>query len=127
MAARNSIIRSARFCVSHALPLWTLANPSIGNAIFVMCMQVMGVASVSDYLRRFAFLVFPCALLSASFGASSGGVLGLIAGIFVGLAAPVALLWLAITVIHVATYLAIFCAGWVVLFYLARWLFWSGF
>lgn len=127
MASHKSIIRGAKYCATHILPLWTLANPTLGNAMFVLCMHGMGVTGVSSYLRKFAVLTMPCAFVGASYGAVSGGVLGLLVGILAGLATPGALIWLAITVARVAAYLAVFCAGWVVLFYLARWLFWRGY
>ena len=127
MAVSNSIVRGAKFCATRVLPLWTLANPTLSNATFVLCMQGMGITSMSCYLRKFAVLILPCAFIGATYGAASGGALELLLGILIGLLAPGVLIWLAITVFHVAAYLAIFCAGWVVLFHLARWLFWSGF
>ena len=55
------------------------------------------------------------------------GINGMLVGSVLGLAAPAALIWLFITLIHIASYLLVFCAAWVVLFCVVRWLFWSGF
>lgn len=43
-------------------------------------------------------------------------------GALLGLAAPAALIWLVITLIHIAAYLFVFCAVWVVIFYGLMWL-----
>ena len=104
------------------MPIWTSANASQNNDIVALHMQDMGITSVSSYLRMLAIQVILCAFIGLCVGAYRNGVQGALVGTLLGLATPAALIWLAITVVHIAIYLITFCAVWVVIFYLARWL-----
>lgn len=117
---RRSVYQAANF-----LPIWTSANADINTAIFISTMHRLGIISMSDYLRRWAILNILCALVGAAIGLTYGGFLGLASGVVLGIATPAALIWLAVTLLHAAAYLAIFCAVWVAFFYVIRWLFYS--
>ena len=87
----------------------------------------MGITGISSYLRKLAVPVVLCVLAGASAGAIHSGINGMFVGFLLGLVAPAALIWLVITLIDCACYLIAFCAVWVLIFYVARWLFSSGF
>ena len=124
MAGRKPSLRGPK--LSQVLPVWTSANADLNTAIFLSFMQRLGVHDISSYLRRFAIPNFLCAVIGAAIGAFHSGFWGLIVGALLGLATPAALIWLAVTLVHVAAYLAVFCAAWAVIFYVARWILSSG-
>jgi hypothetical protein len=47
----------------------------------------------------------------------------MLVGAVLGLAAPAALIWLCITLLHIAIFLGVFCAAWAVIIYAIRALF----
>lgn len=113
--------------ISQFLPIWTTANADLNTAIFVSCMQRLGITSLSSYLRKFELPILLCALVGAGIGAFQSGFWGLIVGALLGLATPAALIWLAVTLVHIAVYLAVFCAAWLAIFCVIYWLLFSGF
>ena len=129
MARRKSSGRSilSKIRVRDVLPIWTSANAELNTAMFVSCLQGLGITGIPSYLRKLAIPVIFCVLVGASAGAIHSGINGMFVGSLLGLATPAALIWLGITLIHIASYLIVFCAAWVVLFYVVRWFFWSGF
>ena len=124
-ASGRSVLCTVR--VSNVLPIYTSANANANTAMFVLYLQGLGITGMRSYLRKLAVPVVICVLAGASAGAIHSGVNGMFMGSLLGLAAPAALIWLVITLIHFACYLIAFCAVWVLIFYVARWLFWSGF
>ena len=90
--------------------------------MFLSLMHRLGIDSFSGYLRKFAIPNSICALVGAGIGVFQSGVSGLIVGALLGVATPGALIWLAVTLVHVAVYLAIFFLAWAVIFAVARWL-----
>ena len=113
--------------VSDVLPICTSANANLNTAMFVSYLQGLGITGISSYLRKLAVPVVLCVLAGASAGAIHSGINGMFVGALLGLAAPAALIWLVITLIHFACYLIAFCAVWIMIFYVVRWFFWSGF
>ena len=113
--------------VSQVLPIWTTAKADMNTAMVSAVMSRLGVTNVSSYLRRFAIPNVLCAIVGAVLGAGYNGFFGFVTGALLGIAAPAALIFLAVTVLHAAAYLAIFWAAWVALYYLIRWLFYSAF
>ena len=124
-ASGRSVLSTIR--VNAVLPICTSAKADLNTVMFVSYLQGMGITGISSYLRKLAVPVVLCVLVGASAGAIHSGVNGMFVGSLVGLAAPAALIWLVITLIHMAVYLIAFCAAWVVIFYVVRWLFSSGF
>jgi uncharacterized membrane protein (UPF0136 family) len=114
MARRKASGRStfSNLRVKDVLPIWTSANSNLNTAMFVSYLQGLGITGIPSYLRKLAI---------------HSGVSGMFVGALLGLATPAALIWLVITLIHMAIYLIAFCAAWVVIFYVVRWLFSSGF
>ena len=124
-ASGRSVFSTVR--VNAVLPICTSANANANTAMFVSYLQGLGITGIRSYLRKFAVPVVLCVLAGACAGAIHSGVNGLFVGSLLGLAAPAALIWLVITLIHFACYLIAFCAVWILIFYVARWFFWSGF
>ena len=129
MARRKASGRStiSKIRVRDVLPIWTSANTNLNTAMFVSYLQGLGITSVPSYLRKLAIPIVLCVLAGACAGAIHSGVSGMFVGALLGLATPAALIWLVITLIHMAVYLIAFCAAWVVIFYVVCWLFSSGF
>ena len=129
MARRKASGRSilSRIRVRDVLPIWTSANAELNTAMFVSYLQGLGITDFPSYLRKLAIPIFICVLLGAFAGAIHSGINGMFVGCVLGLATPAALIWLVVTLIHTAIYLIVFCAAWVVIFYVVRWFFWSGF
>ena len=95
--------------------------------MFVSYLQGLGITGIPSYLRRLAIPIFICVLVGAFAGAIHSGGNGLLVGALLGLTTPAALIWLGITLIHIASYLIVFCAAWVMIFYVVRWFLLSGF
>jgi hypothetical protein len=129
MARRKASGRStfSNLRVKDVLPIWTSANSNLNTAMFVSYLQGLGITGIPSYLRKLAIPVVLFVLVGACAGAIHSGVSGMFVGALLGLATPAALIWLVITLIHMAIYLIAFCAAWVVIFYVVRWLFSSGF
>ena len=129
MARRKASSRSplAKIKVGDILPIWTSANANLNTAMFVSYLQGFGITGIPSYLRKLAIPIVLCVLAGACAGAIHSGGNGIFVGALLGLAAPAALIWLAITLIHIASYLIVFCAVWAVIFYVVRWFFLSGF
>ena len=124
-ASGRSILSSVR--VRDVLPMWTSANTNLNTAMFVSYLQGLGITGIPSYVRKLAIPVVLCVLVGACAGAIHSGVSGMFVGALLGLATPAALIWLVITLIHMAVYLIAFCAAWVVIFNVVCWLFRSGF
>ena len=124
-APGRSVVSIVR--VNNVLPIWTSANTGLNTAMFVSYLQGLGITGIPSYLRKLAIPVVLCVLVGSCTGAIHSGSNGMFVGSLLGLATPAALIWLVITLIHIASYLIAFCAVWVVIFYVARWFFWSGF
>ena len=122
---RGSKIHISKFRLSQVLPIYTPANGELNTAMFLSFMHRLGIDSFSSYLRKFAIPNSICALVGAGIGLAYSGISGLIVGALLGVATPAALIWLAVTLVHVAAYLAIFCLAWAVIFAVARWLLYS--
>ena len=129
MARRKASVRSvlSTVRVSAILPICTLAKANANTAMFASYLQGLGITGIPSYLRKLAVPVVLCVLAGACAGAIHSGVNGLFVGALLSLAAPAALIWLVITLIHFACYLIAFCAAWLLIFIAARWLFSSGF
>ncbi len=104
------------------LPLWTTTHANLNTSLFVAAMAKLGINGVYSYLRRLVLPILICSLFGAYAGAIHSGLQGLIVGALSGFAAPAAVIWLAITLTHMAIYLTVICLAWVVLFYVARWI-----
>ena len=129
MARRKSPGRSilSKIRIRDVLPIWTSANAELNTAMFVSYLQGLGITDFPSYLRKLAIPISICVLVGAFAGAIHSGINGMFVGSVLGLATPAALIWLGITLIHIASYLIVFCAAWVMIFYVVRWFLLSGF
>ena len=129
MARRKASGRShpAKIKVEDILPICTSTKANLNTAIFISYLQGLGITDFPSYLRKLAILIFICVLVGAFAGAIHSGINGMSVGSVLGLATPAALIWLVVTLIHTAIYLIVFCAAWVVIFYVVRWFFWSAY
>ena len=129
MARRKASGRSplAKIKVGDILPICTSAKANLNTAMFISYLQGLGITGIPSYLRKLAVPLVFCVLVGACAGALHSGINGMFVGSVLGLATPAALIWLVVTLIHTAFYLIVFCAVWVVIFYVVRWFFWSGF
>ena len=129
MARRKASGRShpAKIKVEDILPICTSAKANLNTAMFVSYLQGLGITGIPSYLRKLAIPIVLCVLAGACAGAIHSGGNGMLVGTLLGIATPAALIWLAITLIHIASYLIALCAVWVVLFYVVRWFFRSAF
>ena len=91
--------------------------------MFLSCLEALGITDLRSYWRKSQILIVLCVLVGASIGASSDGIKGLLVGCLLGFATPAALIWLGVTLIHIAIYLAIYCAAWAVILCVAWWFF----
>jgi hypothetical protein len=124
-AAGRSILSNIR--VRDVLPIWTSANANLNTAMFVSYLHGLGITGISSYLRKLAIPVVLSVLVGVCAGAIHSGGDGMFVGALLGVATPAALIWLVITLIHMASYLIAVCAAWVVIFCVVRWFFRSGF
>ncbi len=104
------------------LPLWTTTHANLNTSLYLAGMAKLGITDISSYLRKLVLPILICSLFGAYAGALHSGLQGLIVGALSGFAAPAAVIWLAITLTHMAIYLTVICLAWVVLFYVARWI-----
>lgn len=102
--------------------MWTSVNTDLNTAVFLSYLRDIGITDVASYLRKLALPIVVCLPIGACAGATYSGVQGMFVGALLGLVAPAAITWLVITLIHIAIYMAVFCAAWVALFYVARWI-----
>ena len=129
MARRKASGRShpAKIKVEDILPICTSAKANLNTAMFISYLQGLGITGIPSYLRKLAVPLVFCVLVGACAGALHSGINGMFVGSVLGLATPAALIWLVVTLIHAAVYLIVFCAAWVVIFYVVRWIFRSAF
>ena len=104
------------------VPLWTSAHADLNTSLYLAAMAKLGITDISSYLRRLVLPILICSLFGAYAGALHSGLQGLIVGALSGFAAPAAVIWLVITLTHMAIYLTVICVAWVVLFYVLRWI-----
>jgi hypothetical protein len=85
-----------------------------------LCLDWLGITDVPSYFRKLCIPILLCVPLCAGLGAVEGGSKGMLLGAVLGLAAPAALIWLCITLLHAAIFLGVFCAAWAVIIYAIR-------
>ena len=122
-ASKGSSGRSSRrkLGLAQVLPVWTSANAEINNVMFMSCLWRLGITDLLSYCRKLRIAIVLSVIVCASVGASSDGLKGLLVGSLLGFATPAALIWLVVTVVHLAIYLAVFCLAWAVILFVAWW------
>jgi hypothetical protein len=107
---------------SDVLPIWTSANSEVNNLMVASCFSGMGISDLRSYWRVLpaacAFSVF----VGACIGLAYSGVKGLVIGSLLGFAGPAAVIFLAVTLFHIAIYLLAFCFVWALIIAVFWWL-----
>lgn len=112
---------------AQVLPIWSSANTDAANIVVKELLARIGVTDVKSYFTQLGFVIALCAVVGASMGASSHGANGLIAGALLGVVAPAFAIWICTVVVLVVVFLAVYCAAWAVIVYLASWILGSSF
>lgn len=118
MAAR----KSSKFRARDVLPIWTSSNTTLNNLMFAQFMQRLGVTDFGSYFRKLWPLIVLTVFICAAIGATYGTLKALLVGVVSGLAAPAAVVSLAITVVHALMYLAIYLLAWGAILLCVWWL-----
>ena len=109
--------------LTKVLPIWTSVNTDTNNIMFLSCLEALGITDLRSYWLKLRILIVISVFVLACIGASTDGIKGLLVGSLLGFATPAALIWLGVTLIHIAIYLAIYCAAWAVILCVAWWFF----
>jgi hypothetical protein len=91
----------------------------MNTVLFLQVMEKLGVRDVGSYFRRMWIAVVPCALIGMVLGVTYGTWKGLLIGTVIGIVAPALLIWLAVTLVHIAIHLFFFTAAWAAIIYCA--------
>lgn len=122
MAYRKSSYGSHRRSknrVSQVLPIWTTTNDQVNNAIFMSCLALLGITDWRTYWCKLKVAISCCVFIGVCVGLSlGGGYKNLILGALAGYATPAAVIWLGITLAHIALYLAAYCLAWTLVIWL---------
>lgn len=120
MAPRRTFGRKIK--VSEVLPIWGVSHTNLVNMAFETLMHKLGITDVRSYFNKLRVLIAISVLVCALVGASNFGIKGFFLGGLLGLAAPVAILWLGVLLIGIVIFLAIFVAAWTLILWVAWWL-----
>ena len=115
MARRN--LNAAR----HFFPIWTTAQTATVNLAFMALLEWMGVRDIPSYFRQLRIPVAISVFLCAWYGAATYGIPGFVIGGLLGLSAPAALLFLAVLLVGVFIFLAIYAIAMAAVFYVLWW------
>ena len=119
MAYRKSPWR--KLGASEILPVWTRSETNAVNLAFQALMSKFGITDTASYFRQLRIPIGISVVVCACIGAANNGTTGFILGGLAGLLAPAALLWLAVLLVGVAIYLALFVAAWAAIWVCAKW------
>ena len=114
--------KSSKFRARDVLPIWTSSHTALNNLMFAQCMHRLGVADIRSYVRKLWLPIVICVFICTAIGATYGTLKALLIGVVAGLAAPAAVVWLAITVVHALMYLAIYLLAWGAILLFMWWL-----
>ena len=88
---------------------------------FLALLAWMGVTDVPSYFQKLRLAIVISVIVCAFSGASSHGLTGFVLGGLLGLAAPAALLWLAVLLTGIVIYLGIYLLAWAVVWSIFKW------
>ena len=86
------------------------------------CFSGMGISDFKSYWRVLSVSIGLSVFVGACIGLAYSGVKGLVIGSLLGFAAPAAVIWLAVTALHIAIYLLAFCFVWALIIAVFWWL-----
>lgn len=91
------------------------------NLVFQDLLLRLGITDVPSYFRKLRIPIVICVVVGGGVGAALYGLKGFFLGGLLGMIAPVALLWLAVMIVGVAIFMAIYVAVWAVLLSFLWW------
>jgi hypothetical protein len=100
-----------------AVPRWSQAQTDTTNLMARMLFEKLGITDLTSYWNRLKGYIVLCVVLGAAIGAYRDGFSGFFWYGLSGIAAPAALIWLAVVVPYVLLYVAMVFAAWFLLFY----------
>ena len=100
-----------------AVPRWSQTQTDTTNLMAQMLFEKLGITDLKSYFEKLMPAIVVCVILGAAIGAHRDGVSGFFLWGLAGIAAPAALIWLAVVVPYVLLYVAMIFAAWYVLFY----------
>lgn len=108
---------------SDVLPLWTPAHTSLAQLGFQVVMQKLSITDVPSYYAKLRPLIISSMVLGAAIGAAADhGITGFSIGVLLGFMAPAALIFVGVTLVVVAIFLAVFCGVWALIIWGLWWL-----
>lgn len=119
MAYRKTSRR--KFQYSQVVPVWTSTHTDTVTMAFQALLSRLGITDVPSYFRQARIPVAISLVVCACVGAATYGITGFVLGGLAGLLAPAALLYLAVLLVGVAIYLAMFVAAWAAIWVCAKW------
>lgn len=102
---------------SDAVPRWSQAQTDTTNLMARMLFEKLGITDLKSYFEKLLPAIVVCVVLGAAIGAYVDGLSGFFWWGLSGIAAPAALIWLAVVVPYVLLYVALIFAAWFLLFY----------
>ena len=100
-----------------AVPRWSQAQTDTSNLLARMMFEKLGITDLKSYFEKLMPAIVVCVILCAAIGAYRDGLSGFFWWGLSGMAAPAALIWLAVVVPYVLLYVAMIFAAWFLLFY----------
>ena len=88
---------------------------------YLALMSKLGITDTASYFRQARIPIAISVVVCTALGATNYGITGFVLGGLAGLLAPAALLWLAVLLVGIAIYLALFVAAWAAIWVCARW------
>lgn len=123
MAYRKTYSKTSRrkFQPSSVLPIWTRTHTDTVTMAYQALMSKFGIFDFSTYLRQARIPIAISVVVCACVGAANYGITGFILSGLAGLLGPAVLVWLAVLLVGVALYLALFCAVWGLIWVIGKW------
>lgn len=116
MATRK---QSRKLRLRQLVPVWDPSMTQMNNALVVQVLNRLGITDIGSYFSKLWPMVAMGVVVCGVGGATNYGMQGLLIGAVAGLAAPAVVIWLAITLFHIAVHLFVFAAAWAAIGYCA--------
>jgi hypothetical protein len=107
---------------SQVLPVWTAANSNASNIVVQEVFAHLGITDFRTYYRQLRVVIVICAIAGAFVGAVSYQLKGLLVGALLGFATPAFAIWFGTVLVLICIFLAVYCAAWAVILWLAWWI-----
>lgn len=107
---------------SQVLPIWTTANSNFANILAKDMLARIGITDLRTYYQKLGPAIIICAIVGAFVGAASYQLKGLLFGALLGFATPAFAIWLGTVLVLIFIFLAVYCAAWAVILWLAWWI-----